>query len=430
MKSNSASDDELEGTPFWYPISKVREVVKNYLKKDPKNKKLLGLLDGLEEEEQAESSIVNGDFIALSLSGDGQSSPSEGRRLLSKLFSNLDRFQVGLSVSQILSLVEPGKVKKCETLRSSFKRLKVKALFRIPGDTPKAKPVYRYIPLTIRPSQILVAGMGVFADEMIPEGATGFYRGVLKTIKTYNEYYSWTLYTWDQRGDVVEDEPLEKEDKEARKRVLRKTWWGEGFVPSFMEGGNERGRGDGTVPKKKKEEILDLGLVCFRDATEGWGSGTGNWAKYVNTSNHDSKNNMSYRQKYDVIEYVANRTVEPGEELFINYGDGYFESHLGFESEDYYSDVGCGLSPKHQVVRPALPTKLLKELSSFPTSVPGCCVWSCEVCGILIRCDKCGKCRVDVSTVEGTVDCICYVCSPPSPKRKVATTKSKKTRSR
>lgn len=131
----------------------------------------------------------------------------------------------------------------------------------------------KFIKLRISESQIPRSGNGCYAEEPIPKNAYGIYRGTM--YKTVN---SDTVYAW-----MIED-------------YSRKT---------------------GEPINGKTIGYLDGKLV-------------GNWSKWVNCGRTSEENNMIAEQRFGKIYYKALRDIKPGEELFIDYGEG-FRKELGIE---------------------------------------------------------------------------------------------------
>jgi len=147
----------------------------------------------------------------------------------------------------------------------------VKAKFFIPDENK-----YKYIQLEIKPSKIENAGMGVYALEPIPKGASGVYKGVKKSLKKGNPYYSWIVYEYDEE----------------------------------------------TGETKSNKELFLL------DATN---KNSSNWTRYVNCGMKKRYNNMSCMQKFDKIYYYATKNIKKGSELFIDYGKEYRKVNLGMK---------------------------------------------------------------------------------------------------
>jgi len=147
----------------------------------------------------------------------------------------------------------------------------IKAKFYIPDENK-----YKYIHLKIAPSTIPNAGMGVYAVDDIPKGASGLYRGIKRPLRRGNAYYSWIVYEYD------------------------------------METGE-------TISNKE---------MFLLDATN---KNTSNWTRYVNCGLKKRFNNMSCMQKFDKIYYYAIKNIKPGKELFIDYGKDYRKVNLGMK---------------------------------------------------------------------------------------------------
>jgi hypothetical protein len=144
----------------------------------------------------------------------------------------------------------------------------IKTKFFIPDENR-----YRYIQLKIAPSSIQNAGMGVYAVDKIPKGAQGIYKGVKKSMSAGNAYYSWIIY---------EHDPI------TGKRM----------------GNKELYLLDASDPKRS------------------------NWTRYVNCGMKRRYNNMDCFQKFDKIYYYAKKDIQPGKELFIDYGSAYRKENL------------------------------------------------------------------------------------------------------
>lgn len=169
------------------------------------------------------------------------------------------------------------------------KRSRVKSEFGIrvvyaPFYSPK-KRAYRYVTLEIKTSRVKAAGMGVYTLSRIRQGEYGYYRGEVKTAKTHNHAYAWEMSRFKANGAAIGGKPA-----------------------SYLDATNDK---------------------------------HANWARYVNCANYDFKNNMGMCQSYYTCRYEAMRHIAAGEELFIDYGEGYRTSSLGFDSETYSVDPVC-----------------------------------------------------------------------------------------
>jgi hypothetical protein len=137
----------------------------------------------------------------------------------------------------------------------------------------KFKKEYKYTKLRIGPSTIKEAGLGVFAIDFIPKDASDAYLGVIANKDNVNAYYSWEV----KKYDKVTGEPTSDD------------------------------------------------VLFYIDAEDPIVS---NWTRYVNCGPTSKSNNIVMEQLYDKIFYVAKRDIEPGEELFIDYGSGYRRVNL------------------------------------------------------------------------------------------------------
>lgn len=156
---------------------------------------------------------------------------------------------------------------------------------------------FRYYRLLLAPSSIKGAGTGVYAIDSIPKGAMGVYTGAYKkTSKTVNSLYTWSLHEYDEdTGEVTDD------DK----------------VIGYIDCGAEN---------------------------------QGNWTKYVNCGMREKDNNVTPLQIYNKMYYVMAKRIRGAKkgtkltipfdlkkliELFIDYGEGYREEHLGINNDEY-----------------------------------------------------------------------------------------------
>lgn len=156
-----------------------------------------------------------------------------------------------------------------------FDVLNVNALF---FDPEIAK--YKYYKISIRPSTIKQAGMGAYAEENIPIGLYGFYNGVYTTMP--NELYTWSIYKFDMiNGEILE----------------------------------------GNKETKYSIDAFDLR--------------TSNWTRFVNCAIKDKKNNMFAVQSFNIMLYKTIKNIKKGDELFIDYGEGYRTDHLGIDDSKY-----------------------------------------------------------------------------------------------
>jgi len=149
----------------------------------------------------------------------------------------------------------------------------IKAKFYIPSENK-----YKYIRLKIAPSTIQKAGLGVFAIDPIPNGSSGTYKGVKKSLDKGDPYYSWIIYEYHPiHGHPVNTKEMYLLDAQSKK--------------------------------------------------------TSNWTRYVNCGMKKKDNNMDSKQEFDRIYYYATRNINPNEELFIDYGRGYRRTNLGMKGK-------------------------------------------------------------------------------------------------
>jgi len=151
----------------------------------------------------------------------------------------------------------------------------IKTRFYMPDEDK-----YQFKRVEIKPSTIEKAGRGAFAVDLIPKDSSAMYRGVRRPVnsKKLDCLYSWEIYEYDKKGHT-------KNDK----------------------------------------------VICYVDCSK---EETGNWTRFANCGPTESANNLTPRQYKNNIYYVATRDIQPGEELFIDYGSGYRETHLGIEYGD------------------------------------------------------------------------------------------------
>lgn len=211
---------------------------------------------------------------------------------LENIFNHLYPYQTFLKTKKELeeydmSLSRDGKIidwhiegryfprKKTEFTSPDFDVKYINALF---FDPTSAK--YKYYKLVIKQSTIKQAGMGVYAEENIPSGLHGFYNGVYTTLP--NELYTWSIYKFDLiNGEILDDAP--------------ETKW-------------------------------NIDAFDIR---------TSNWTRYVNCGMFNRKNNMFAIQLFHIILYKTLKNVKKGDELFIDYGEGYRTAHLKIDDKKY-----------------------------------------------------------------------------------------------
>lgn len=147
------------------------------------------------------------------------------------------------------------------------------------------KRSYRYVMIEIKASRVKAAGMGAYTATDLRQGEFGFYRGEVKSATTHNHAYAWEMSRFRSNGKAI--------------------------------GGK---------------------AVSYLDATDDKHA---NWARYVNCANFDFKNNMGMCQSYFTCRYEALRDIDAGEELFIDYGEGYRDHSLGFPEATYGLEPTC-----------------------------------------------------------------------------------------
>lgn len=128
------------------------------------------------------------------------------------------------------------------------------------------------ITLSIASSLIKGAGMGIIAEEDIPEGYLHEYQG--EWIRKKNDTcavssYRWTVFKYDKEtGDPISDCDV-------------------------------------------------IGIV------DGFNKELSNWTRYVNCSKSEEDANLYQKQEYDKVYYVTRRPIKRGEELYVWYGISY-----------------------------------------------------------------------------------------------------------
>ena len=60
---------------------------------------------------------------------------------------------------------------------------------------------------------------------------------------------------------------------------------------------------------------------------------TSNWTRFVNCGLKNKYNNIESVQNYDKMYYVATKNIKKGDELFIDYGEGYRKDNLGLKGK-------------------------------------------------------------------------------------------------
>lgn len=189
---------------------------------------------------------------------------------LEKFFTEM-RIYEDNSVPNTPKKVDNNELVEVHQTKPNFEEKTVNALFWVPKFD-----AYKYLRIRIAPSNIKKAGMGAYAIDKIPKGSVGFYRGVAKTEKYVNMFYSWVIKSYGDNGEVDEDDAV----------------------------------------------------LYYVDATDPKLS---NWTRYVNCGMKEKQNNFDSDQHFDKINYVALRDVSGGEELFISYGRDYMVDNLGME---------------------------------------------------------------------------------------------------
>jgi len=128
----------------------------------------------------------------------------------------------------------------------------------------------RFIRFKIDKSQIPSAGLGCYAIEDIPKNSYGVYKGIMKKGIDADTVYAWMIEDYNKKTG----EPI-------------------------------NGKIIGYLDAKKRQQ--------------------GNWSRYVNCGRTSQENNMIAEQKFGKIYYKTLRDIRAGEELFIDYGEGFRE---------------------------------------------------------------------------------------------------------
>lgn len=213
------------------------------------------------------------------------------KEFLEKLFSHLYPYQTFIKSKKELQEFDLSKSNDGKILDSHSTSYSphIKNKFTVPDfdvqyvnalffDPEIAK--YKYYKISIRPSTIKKAGMGAYAEENIPIGLYGFYNGVYTTIP--NELYTWSIFKFDMiNGEIL----------------------------------------DGDIDTKYSIDAFDLR--------------TSNWTRFVNCAITSKKNNMFAVQLFHIITYKTIKNVKKGDELFIDYGEGYRTDHLKIDDKKY-----------------------------------------------------------------------------------------------
>ncbi len=213
-----------------------------------------------------------------------QSLGVEDHKTFAKLFTSLRQYEDYSVLNEPKKLSKKQNAKMLADLEENhqttpdFDEKIVKALFWIPKGKVSdggGRGKYEYLRVRLAPSNIKAAGIGAYAVDPLPKGARGVYKGVPMTEDAVNMYYAWTVKSFDaDTGEVDEDD----------------------------------------------DELYYI---------DAFDTSKSNWTRYVNCGMKNRYNNFESDQLYDKFFYVALRDVEPGEELFINYGDAYREDNLG-----------------------------------------------------------------------------------------------------
>jgi PR domain zinc finger protein 2, PR domain len=198
-------------------------------------------------------------------------------KVFAKIFTGLRKYED----NSVLKGLEGGDEENPAV--EEFKTKIVNALFFVPSKKSKSKSVpgvskrkgsYKYLKIKLAPSHIKAAGTGAYAVDPIPKGARAHYKGVAKSEEDTNPYYSWTVKSFDAETGEPDD------DDEA---------------------------------------------MYYIDAYD---TDVSNWTRYVNCGMKDKHNNFDSEQIYDKFYYVATKNIEPGKELFIDYGVFYRKENL------------------------------------------------------------------------------------------------------
>jgi hypothetical protein len=146
--------------------------------------------------------------------------------------------------------------------------------------------------ITIKASNIPKSGFGAFACTKIPKGYCCRYKGKFSKI----ELDSDNIYVWD----------------------IHERKWENSYFTDYK-------------PWSKQTDNV-IGWVDGRDSKH--------WTRFVNCSESDASANIIAKEIGEGVYYITNRDIEPGEEMFIYYGDDYYESIYG--KALYCERKGCG----------------------------------------------------------------------------------------
>lgn len=143
-----------------------------------------------------------------------------------------------------------------------------RAKFYMPDGT------IRFLQVSVRPSGIKGAGMGAFCVDPIPKGAYTLYRGTMKNAEDADFAYSWVVLKYNVATGKTGDKVL-----------------------GYLDG-------------SKKDR-------------------TTNFTRYVNCGQRSKDNNMACKQVFAQMRYIAVRDIQPLQEIFCDYGEGYRKERLG-----------------------------------------------------------------------------------------------------